>query len=90
MRDLSDVTLKPSEFDALAKLCHADRDFPADFEVWLDLIEQAGVAARERRLYPAPFLLDVAEFGAWCTRLMIVPCLDALRAFVIVKRREVC
>ena len=89
MRDLSDVTLKPSEFDALAKLCKADRDFPVDFDGWNDLIAEAGVSARQRQLYPTPFLLEVREFEAWCMRLQIVPCLDALRAFVIVKRREV-
>ena len=42
-----------------------------------------------RKLYPEPLLLDVGGFAEWCVRLKIMPCLDALRAFVIIKRREV-
>ena len=90
MRDLSDVTLRVGDFVALAELCRADRDFPFDFLGWQTLISRADADAKKRKLHPEPLLLDVAEFAAWCTRLKIVPCLDALRAFVIVKRREVC
>lgn len=89
MRDLSDVSLKPSDFHALAELCHEDRDFPADFAGWQVLTAQATSDSHLRKLYPEPLLLSVREFGDWCGRLKIVPCLDALRAFVIIKRREV-
>jgi hypothetical protein len=88
MRDLSDVSLKPSDFDALAELCRQDRDFPTDFGGWQGLIAQATNDSHQRKLYPDPLLLDVREFADWCTRLKIVPCIDALRAFVIIKRRE--
>ena len=89
VRDLSDVSLKPSEFNLLAELCRQDRDFPAKFAEWQRLIAQASSDAHHRALYPDPLLLDVREFAEWCTRLKIMPCLDALRAFVIIKRREV-
>ena len=89
MRDLSDVSLKPSDFDALAQLCRQDRDFPTDFAGWHRLIAQAKAEAEQRKLYPEPLMLDVRDFESWCTRLNIVPCIDAMRAFVIIKRREV-
>ena len=89
MRDLSDLSLKPSDFPALAALCSQDRDFPADFAGWQVLMAQATSDSHLRKLYPDPLLLDVREFRDWCDRLKILPCLDALRAFVIIKRREV-
>ena len=88
LRDLSDVSVKPSDFRALADLCHQDRDFPADFAGWQALMALATSDSHLRKLYPEPLLLDVREFAEWCVRLNIVPCLDALRAFVIIKRRE--
>ena len=89
MRDLSDVSLTLSDFAAMAELCKQDRDFPRNIAGWNELLAQATTDARSRNLYPSPLLLKVDEFAAWCDRLKIVPCLDALRAFVIIKRREV-
>ncbi len=89
MRDLSDVSLKPRDFAALAEPCKRGRDFPRNIAGWNELLTQATKDARGRNLYPSPLLLDVRAFAAWCDRLKIVPCLDALRAFVIIKRREV-
>lgn len=89
MRDLSDLTLKPSDFEPLAELCRLDRDFPRDLAGWAALMTMAANDAHARKFYPEPLLLDVGEFSAWCDRLKIMPCLDALRAFVIIKRREV-
>lgn len=89
MRDLSDVTVRPSDFETLAQLCANDADFPIDFEGWQVMLLTAQRDAITRHFYPAPLLLDVREFAAWCERLRVTPCLDALRAFVIIKRREV-
>ncbi len=89
MRDLSDISLKPSDFDAMAELCRQERDFPRNIAGWNDLMASATRDARSRNLYPSPLLLDVREFSEWCDRLKIVPCLDALSAFVIIKRREI-
>ena len=89
MRDLSDVSLKPSDFAALAALCRNDRDFPTDVAEWERLIVTASKDAHARQRYVEPLLLDVVSFGAWCERVSIVPCIDALRAYVIIKRGEV-
>lgn len=88
MRDLSDVELLPSDFPALRELCRQDRDFPPDFKGWHQLLMAAEHEARSRSLYPTPLLLNVADFEHWCTRLKVMPCLDALRAYVIIRRRE--
>lgn len=89
MRDLSDIDVLPSDFPALHQLCAKDRDFPPDLVAWRQLLVSAEHDARSRALYPEPLLLDVAHFAAWCERLNVMPCLDALRAYVIIRRREV-
>jgi len=89
MRDLTDVNLRASEFDLLASICAKDRDFPRTFDAWHVMMQVASSDARSRDLYPEPLLLDVREFDAWCKRLSVMACLDSLRAFVIIKRREV-
>jgi len=89
VRDLSDVSLKPSDFATLAELCRQDRGFPADLDGWLTMIGRVNNDAHQRALYLEPLLLDVKDFGSWCVRLDIAPGLDALRAYVIIKRRGV-
>jgi len=89
VRDLSDIELHADEFNELRLLCMRDRDFPPDFAAWCVLMERASADARARNLEFEPLLLDVAEFSRWCQRLKIMPCLDALRAFAIVRRRTV-
>jgi hypothetical protein len=88
VRDLADVTLKPSDFVALRQLCRDDADFPSDISDWESLVAHASANAHDRNTYATPLLLDVSEFEAWYTRLRVMPGLDALRAFIIVKRRE--
>lgn len=89
MRDLGDVTLPPEEFEALALLCRRDRDFPPTVAAWRALIAGATLEAHHRGNYPAPLVLDVDTFAAWCKRMQVLPCLDTLRAFAVLKRREV-
>jgi hypothetical protein len=48
MRDLSEVSLKPSDFQALAQVCRSDHDFPADFAGWSLLMRQAANDAQAR------------------------------------------
>ena len=45
--------------------------------------------ARQRGLFPTPLLLDPHVFVQWCDAVNVVPCLDALRAFAILKRGRV-
>ena len=86
MRDLSDVVVKPSDFHALSEMCYLDPAFPRDFNAWSDLIALADSQARERHLFPAPLLIEPADFREWCARMSIVPSIDALRAYAIVQR----
>lgn len=89
MRDLGDVSLPEQEFEALAKLCQRDRDFPSSFESWRTLIAGATLDAHRRGNYPAPLVIDTATFAAWCKRMQVLPCLDTLRAFAVLRRREI-
>jgi hypothetical protein len=63
MRDLSDISLKPGDFDAMAELCRQDRDFARNIAGWNDLLASATRDARSRNLYLSPLLLDVLEFS---------------------------
>ena len=86
MRDLSDIILRTSDFHTLAELCYLDCGFPRDFASWNELITLAERQARGRNLFPVPLLLEPAEFREWCARVSMVPGIEALRAFSIVKR----
>ena len=89
MRDLSDLTLKPSDFPALQTLCAVDKRFPKDFAAWEELIALATREAHARGLFPPPLLVDPGEFETWCKRGALLPTIDGLRAYAIVRRGQV-
>lgn len=89
MRDLGDVSLPPEDFGAMAALCKLDQDFPPTMEAWRAMISEATLEAHRRGHYPAPLQIDVRRFSAWCSHVQVLPCLDSLRAFVIIRRREI-
>lgn len=89
MRDLGDVSLPPDDFGAMAALCKQDKDFPATIEAWRAMISEATLEAHHRGIYPAPMKIDVRKFADWCAHVQVLPCLDSLRAFVIIRRREI-
>lgn len=88
MHTLSDVTLRPSDFDRLAAICSADPRFPAQFSGWAELIPVADREARERTLFPTPIMLDPEDFLRWVTAAGLVPNIDSIRAYNIVQRES--
>ena len=84
---LRKLTVAPSDFPSLAKLCHRDTEFPTDLAGWHDLLAHQ-CDGQPRNSSAEPLRLDVQLFADWSTRLKIAPCIDALRAFVIIERRK--
>lgn len=89
MRDLADSVLKPSEFAVLAQACKDDPQFPRTYDDWWALIDAAERQVRRLGLFPPPLLLVPVAFLEWCQSVEVVPCIDALRAYAIVKRGRV-
>jgi hypothetical protein len=85
MKDLLDLVLTPKEFESLADLCKRDPQFPTTWQTWNDELkntlahQDAGGSRVPLRLYPQ-------AFSAWCSRVGIVPCIDAVRAYAIIHR----
>ncbi|HEY9010146.1 MAG TPA: hypothetical protein VIN06_03935 [Devosia sp.] len=88
MRDLSQIVLKPDDFEAMAQMCRLDMRFPADFQEWSALINAAGQQASEMAVHNEPLELEPYAFKAWCAKVGIVPSVDALRAYAIVRRQQ--
>lgn len=86
MKDLATVALSRETLELLKQHCTAYGDFPKTWEEWQTLSARA-VREAEDAGYSFPrFELQPAEFFAWCQKVGIVPCLDALRAYAIVRR----
>jgi hypothetical protein len=86
-RDLAGSRIGKAEFRQLADLCNPDPKFPASFDDWQKL-----VADGERQLYAenksvSLFEVRTADFAAWCARVGIHVCFDALRAYLIINHR---
>jgi hypothetical protein len=81
MPDLTGVQLDPVGFNQLAIVCAGDIKFPADYDAWLRLTSDAAGQAE-------PLQVNVHEFEKWARRVGVSPCLDALRAYVIIQRRR--
>lgn len=87
MKDLAGAIIRPEDYKLLAERCrHADPKFPATYFDWQRLVEEANALADADNRKFDPVTIDVAEFREWCIRAEVVQCLDALRAFMIVKR----
>ena len=86
LKDLAGIRLTREQFDALAKACGPNRGFPVRWEDWIQLIESADKAASLAGECGEPLAIEPARFLAWCTRVDVVPCGDALRAYAILHR----
>lgn len=86
-RDLAGAALSAEDFQRLAKACRHDRKFPNSYEAWRSLVA-AGTAhllAQGQDVEVVGIAVD--DFLTWCKRVQVVPCFDALRAYMIVLRR---
>ena len=86
MIDLAGALVSPAEYQRLQTLCVHGMELPSTFEGWEALLRVAESDAVELGLPTSPLRVDVDEFQAWSSNVGIRPCLEALRAFMIVKR----
>ncbi|MCW7536712.1 hypothetical protein OOT46_02440 [Aquabacterium sp. A7-Y] len=87
-KDLAGIEMDEERFAAVARLCKNDLKFPSSFAEW-NVMEQTGRLEASAAGRPVVRLVVEPEaFQTWCEVVGIVPCLEALRAFAIVKRAE--
>lgn len=86
MRDLAGLELASDDFDLMRTLCKSDPRFPANWPAWTRLLRVAASDAVAAGRVPPSLKLDPHHFEAWCAHVGIVPCVDALRAYAIVRR----
>ena len=86
VKDLAGAEISPDDYERLVALCEHGRPLPADFEGWTRLLAQATEEASQLGLPTHAIHVDVEEFKRWTAGVGIRPCLEALRAFLIVKR----
>ena len=76
--------LSPEEFKAIVELCNLDPHLPSTLQLWRDTL--TSIADAQRELANARQNTYRDQFRAWCAEVDISPCLDALRAYVLIHR----
>ncbi|MEO8154137.1 MAG: hypothetical protein ABI605_13785 [Rhizobacter sp.] len=89
MKELAGLIFSDEQFEMLAGYCAADPDFPKSWDAWMGLLSHANAMATAQREVCKPLELEPGHFSAWCGRLQVIPCLDALRAYAIIHRSPV-
>lgn len=87
-RDLAGACLSPGDFRRLAAACQLDVHFPKDFQTWTALVDAGTRALAEQGAQVSEIPLNVDDFVSWCQRVDVTPCLDALRAYLILIHRR--
>jgi len=88
MKYLAGLRVREDQFARLRQLCPADHEFPKDWAAWSALVTTANELAVTEQLDAKPLDLDIEHFEQWCRLVGIVPCIDALRAYAIVRRKS--
>lgn len=86
MHDLAGVELDPNAFAELARVCQCDPGFPSTRTDWAALVDRDTQRALAEGRNPARVQLKPERFHIWCRSIELMPCLDALRAYVIIHR----
>jgi hypothetical protein len=76
-------------FAALARVCERDPLFPRSETEWHALVAKADVVAIADGGLPPAVSIEPEDFAQWCAMVAIVPGLDALKAYAIVRRAQV-
>lgn len=76
------------DFGELARLCQLDPTFPKTEAEWSQLVAAADSTATAEGYATTAVTVVLPDFQQWCSVVGIVPCLDALRAYLIVKRTQ--
>jgi hypothetical protein len=87
MRHLAGITLRESQFSELSSICAADQQFPQEWELWKAFIEESARVALRSGEPVVELGIEPAAFKVWCEHVGVVPGLDALRAYAILRRR---
>lgn len=85
-KDFAGAVLTATEFSGLAAMCAADPSFPKSFEAWAALVREGEAMARAADLPVEQIAVNVEFFSKWCRVTGVSPCLQALRAMLIVER----
>jgi hypothetical protein len=86
-RDFAGSRVGRAEFQRLAALCAGDPKFPATFDDWLRLVHEGERQVIGEGKSVVSFDVNPADFEAWCRRVSVHMCFDALRAYLILTRR---
>jgi hypothetical protein len=87
-RDLAGATLTADDFGRLSLACSHDPKFPQSFDEWKEMVDIGHQALAAQGTEAPSISLEVDDFVAWCQRVDVAPCLDALRAYLILVRRS--
>jgi hypothetical protein len=86
MRDLAVYQISEAEHAVLAGHCSNDPAFPKSWEGWQVVLKVAQQEAEAAGMNHPPLKVDIQAFVAWCREMKIIPCVEALRAYAIIKR----
>lgn len=86
MKDLAGAAIDREQYESLQKLCMHGAALPSTFDEWNELITCAETEANSLGLPTSPIAIDVREFENWTHGVGVHPCLEALCAFMIIKR----
>ncbi|MED5618756.1 hypothetical protein [Ideonella sp. BN130291] len=86
-RDFASAHLSQDDFTRLAALCADDPKFPTSYKQWLALVRDGTRQALAEGRSATDIAVDVNDFAAWCERVDVHLCFDALRAYLIVRRK---
>jgi hypothetical protein len=85
MNEFAGVSIRPEAYERLLAIC-SDGELPQSFGEWAEIARADTLEARDRGAPQALISLDVDDFTLWCSTVGLVPCTEALRAFVVVQR----
>jgi len=85
-RDFAAAIVREDDYGQLVAACSYDLSFPQIFAEWQELVREGTRLAAASGRPTTPVEVDVGEFLRWAALTHVHPCLDALRAFLIVAR----
>ena len=89
MKDLESIQVTEEQYLQLKEFCKHDFKFPKSWVLWNELMKLAALQVASAQMQPSsPFPVDPAKFSAWCTKVEVTPCIDALRAYMILHRSQ--
>jgi hypothetical protein len=85
-RDFAGAVIGERDYARLRASCRLEAAFPVQYSEWLALVCE-GTELAAATGYPSQRIdIAVDEFLSWCATAGVHPCLDSMRAFLIMKR----